>query len=121
VLGSIEATPVCAAADGVILTVSRGQQRPLVEKAIQHLMSIGARFAGVVFNRAQANDFARSISGISLRSIARQHQTGAAAAAVATSGHAHRDVQRSEGGVKAFGPVARAVASSVKSQDQEGM
>ena len=34
VLGSIEATPVCAAADGVILTVSRGQQRPLVEKAI---------------------------------------------------------------------------------------
>src|SRR6185436_5627460 len=39
VLGSIEATPVCAAADGVILTVSRGQQRPLVEKAMQHLMS----------------------------------------------------------------------------------
>src|SRR5207247_713342 len=33
-LGSIEATPVCAAADGVILCVSRGQQRPLVEKAI---------------------------------------------------------------------------------------
>ena len=72
VLGSIEATPVCAAADGVILTVSRGQQRPLVEKGIQHLMGIGARFAGVVFNRAQARDFARSISGISLRSIARQ-------------------------------------------------
>jgi polysaccharide biosynthesis transport protein len=120
VLGSIEATPVCAAADGVILAVSRGQQRPLVEKAIQHLMSIGARFAGVVFNRAQANDFARSISGISLRSIARQHQTGAASAATTASGHNHRDVQRSDG-VKAFGPVARAVASSVKTQGQEGL
>src|SRR4029453_11198309 len=64
VLGSIEGKPGCAAADGVILTVSRGQQRPLVEKAMQHLMSIGARFAGVVFNRAQARDFPRSIGGV---------------------------------------------------------
>jgi Mrp family chromosome partitioning ATPase/uncharacterized protein involved in exopolysaccharide biosynthesis len=107
VLGSIEATPVCAAADGVILTVSRGQQRPLVEKAIQHLVSIGARFAGVVFNRAQARDFARSISGISLRSIARQHQ------AASTNGNGH--APKGEGG--AYGPVARAVASSVKPQE----
>ena len=68
ILGSIEATPVCAAADAVILTVARGQQRPLVEKALQHLLSIGARFAGVVFNRAQTRDFERSISGMSLRS-----------------------------------------------------
>ncbi|MEA2710774.1 MAG: polysaccharide biosynthesis transport protein [Phycisphaerales bacterium] len=121
VLGSIEATPVCAAADGVILTVSRGQQRPLVEKAIQHLMSIGARFAGVVFNRAQANDFARSISGISLRSIARQHQTGVATGnGHGTHAHGTSGMQRSDG-VKAFGPVARAVASSVKPQDQEGL
>jgi Mrp family chromosome partitioning ATPase/uncharacterized protein involved in exopolysaccharide biosynthesis len=108
VLGSIEATPVCAAADGVILTVSRGQQRPLVEKAIQHLMSIGARFAGVVFNRAQARDFARSISGISLRSIARQHQ-----ASGSTNGNGHA-THRTE---PTLGPVARAVASSVKPQE----
>ena len=39
----------------------------------------GARFAGVVFNRALARDFARSISGISLRSIARQHSTSGSA------------------------------------------
>ncbi len=112
VLGSIEATPVCAAADGVILTVSRGQQRPLVEKAISHLMGIGARFAGVVFNRAQARDFARSISGISLRSIARQSN--------GTNGHTNGNghgAPKSAGG--AFGPVARAVASSVKPQDDE--
>ncbi len=120
VLGSIEATPVCAASDGVILTVSRGQQRPLVEKAIQHLASIGARFAGVVFNRAQARDFARSISGISLRSIARQHSTGVGGATNGNgNGHGSAGGFRANGetGVKAFGPVARAVASSVKPQD----
>jgi hypothetical protein len=89
----------------------------MAEKAIQHLYSIGARFAGVVFNRAQARDFARSISGISLRSIARQHQTSGAATNGNSSGHG---MQRTDG-VKAFGPVARAVASSVKPPEQEGL
>lgn len=101
ILGSIEATPVCASADGVILTVARGQQRPLVEKALEHLKGIGARVAGVVFNRAQAKDFEQSISGISMRSASRS----------ASNGHGHNR----EGGQ--FGPIARAVASSVKPTD----
>ena len=71
ILGSIEASLVCAAADAVVLTVARGQQRPLVEKAIQRLTGIGAKVAGVVFNRAQSGDFDRTISGASsLRSPA---------------------------------------------------
>lgn len=65
ILGSIEASLVCAAADAVVLTVARGQQRPLVEKAIARLSGIGAKLAGVVFNRAQSGDFDRSISGAS--------------------------------------------------------
>lgn len=69
ILGSIEASLVCAAADAVILTVSRGQQRPMVERSLGHLAAIGARLAGVVFNRAQAQDFERSISGVSMRSV----------------------------------------------------
>lgn len=69
ILGSIEASLVCAAADAVILTVSRGQQRPMVERSLGHLAAIGARLAGVVFNRAQAHDFERSISGVSMRSV----------------------------------------------------
>jgi capsular exopolysaccharide synthesis family protein len=69
ILGSIEASLVCAAADAVVLTVSRGQQRPMVEKSLGHLAAIGARLAGVVFNRAQAQDFERSISGVSMRSV----------------------------------------------------
>ena len=69
ILGSIEASLVCAAADATILTVARGQQRPMVEKSLGHLVAIGARLAGVVFNRAQASDFERSISGVSMRSV----------------------------------------------------
>ena len=90
ILGSIEASLVCAAADRTILTVARGQQRPLVERSIGHLQAIGARLAGVVFNRAQARDFERSLSGLALRSRP-------------ANGHA-----------PANGPTATAVAGSFK-------
>ena len=69
ILGSVEATTVAPLCDGVIFTVSRGQQPGLVEKALRHLDSIGATLAGFVFNRAQANDFLRSAHASSLRSI----------------------------------------------------
>jgi Mrp family chromosome partitioning ATPase/uncharacterized protein involved in exopolysaccharide biosynthesis len=107
VLGSIEATPVCAAADGVILTVARGQQRPLVEKALSHLQSIGARIAGIVFNKAMTRDFEQSISGISMRSAARS--TSAA--------NGNGRVQRE--GAGQLGPVAKAVHHSVKGETVE--
>jgi capsular exopolysaccharide synthesis family protein len=89
ILGSIEASLVCTAVDGVILAVARGQQRPMVEKSLNHLVSIGANLSGVVFNRAQGADFTNSISGMSARN------------------------QRSGKGGQ-FDPVARAVASSYK-------
>ena len=41
----------------------------MVEKSLGHLVAIGARLAGVVFNRAQSSDFERSISGMSMRSV----------------------------------------------------
>ncbi|HTW94022.1 MAG TPA: AAA family ATPase [Tepidisphaeraceae bacterium] len=101
ILGSIEASPVAAAADAVILCVSRGQQRPLVDRALAHLQSIGARLAGVVFNRAQARDFELSVS----RSI----QTSQPA------GHGHNGVNGNGNGANGsrLGPVAKAVATSV--------
>ena len=116
ILGSIEASPVAAASDAVILCVARGQQRPLVEKSLAHLASIGARLAGVVFNRAQARDFERSVSRMSMRSIAR---------GVNGNGNSHGGGDSSLPAVKEgnrFGPVARAVASSFKpanGSDQE--
>ena len=94
ILGSIEASPVAVASDGVVLCVSRGQQRQLVDRALAHLHAIGARLAGVVFNRAQAHDFERSTNRLGLGSVP-----------------AGMDGRRSE----AIGPVARAVASSVRS------
>ncbi len=78
------------------LTVSRGQQRPLVERTIQHLNHIKANLAGIVFNRAQTADFDRSISGLSLRSTA--------------AGHGHNS---------RLGPVARAVQSAFKPAGEE--
>jgi polysaccharide biosynthesis transport protein len=94
ILGSIEASPVAVACDGVVLCVSRGQQRTLVDRALAHLHAIGATLAGVVFNRAQAHDFERSTNRLGLGSAP-----------------AGTDGRRSE----AIGPVARAVASSVRS------
>jgi capsular exopolysaccharide synthesis family protein len=99
ILGSIEASLVCAAADGVVLTVARGQQRPMVEKALSHLAAIGARLAGVVFNRAQTSDFERSISGMSIRSISRHPANGNGNGHSAGNGHGR------------YGPVAKAVAA----------
>jgi succinoglycan biosynthesis transport protein ExoP len=104
ILGSIEATPVAAAVEGVILTVARGQKRPVVEKALEHLRSIGARVAGVVFNRAQARDFESSLSGISMRSASR------AGSAASGNGRGHNSEQQAG----QYGPVARAVATSVR-------
>ena len=49
-----------SAADQTVLVVSRGDQRTSAERAIAFLESIGARMAGVVFNRAAAGDIARS-------------------------------------------------------------
>jgi capsular exopolysaccharide synthesis family protein len=86
ILGSIEASLVCAAADRTILAVARNQQRPIVEKSISHLISIGANLAGVVFNRAHARDFERSMSGLALRSRPAGGAPGQASAAKAVAG-----------------------------------
>ena len=96
-LGSIEAPMVCSAADRVVLTIARGQQRPLVEKSLAHLAAIGANLAGIVFNRAGGSDFARSISGMSVRSFAERP---------------HNRTGNGQTRGNRIGPVARAVARS---------
>jgi Mrp family chromosome partitioning ATPase/uncharacterized protein involved in exopolysaccharide biosynthesis len=56
VLGSIEASIVAAEVDRVVMVISRGEQRPLAERAIEHVKSVGGQLAGVVFNRARLDD-----------------------------------------------------------------
>ena len=62
VLGGVEPVLVAPEVDGVILTVARGQRRSAVDAAMQHLRSMGARIAGLVFNFAERRDFQQSYS-----------------------------------------------------------
>lgn len=71
VLGSLEANILCGIADGVLVTVSRGQNAKLVEAAIERVRWLGADCVGLVFNRASTRDLERSAShsvGMSVRS-----------------------------------------------------
>jgi succinoglycan biosynthesis transport protein ExoP len=98
ILGSLEASAVAAEVDGVIMAVARGQQQPLVEKAIRHLRSIGANTFGIVFNRAEQRDFQRSVSSASIRSVS-------------AKSHTPRAVLPDTDESARFGPLARSVAS----------
>src|SRR5690606_10587688 len=61
-LGSLEANLVAGLSDAVVLVVSRGQDSKLVNACIQRLRRIGVHCAGVVFNRAEVQDFERSFA-----------------------------------------------------------
>jgi len=60
ILGSLEASIVTVAADGVLVAVSRGDERPLNAEAVERLETSGAKVAGVVFNRADMGEVRRS-------------------------------------------------------------
>lgn len=95
--GSLEASMVASQVDGVILAVSRGEQRPLVERCASHLVSVGAQVAGIVFNRATARDMSDRMAGSS--SVMTSARTRVAA-------ELRESVESAN-----FGPIARAVAS----------
>lgn len=101
ILGSLEASLVTSAADGVILALGRGQARPLADRAMKHLISVGATLMGVVFNRAQPGDFRRAISSASVRSVPNQ------------DGMPPADMRA----LPALGPMARTVARQVRPSD----
>jgi Mrp family chromosome partitioning ATPase len=96
--GSLEASVVAAAADAVVMVVSRGEQRPMAERSIQHLREIGAVLAGMVFNRAEGRDVEISTTTNRLSSIER-------------SGFRSVSSPNQAEATGKFGPVARAVTS----------
>jgi polysaccharide biosynthesis transport protein len=67
ILGSVEAAVVAQDVEGVILIVARGQQVPLVKRALAQLRAVDARVAGMVFNRADAKEFSRAGYASSMR------------------------------------------------------
>ncbi|MFA9478193.1 GumC family protein [Phycisphaerales bacterium AB-hyl4] len=99
--GSMESSSVAAMADAVVFVVSRGDQRPHVERSVTFLESIGASLAGVVFNRADPDDSINNYSVMSDRGSAENSNGKAASASAngAANGH-HR-----------YGPVVDALTA----------
>lgn len=97
---SLEASLMAAESEGVVLTVARGEERPMAARAKRHLESIGATVLGVVFNRAGHRD----LEPYSYRphSISGDKQLGEAKRRNLSS---RRDRQTNQ-----FGPVAQAVS-----------
>jgi len=60
ILGSLEASIAATEADGSIFILARGESKSLAHRSLQHLQSIGATVAGVVFNHASPADVERS-------------------------------------------------------------
>jgi Mrp family chromosome partitioning ATPase/capsular polysaccharide biosynthesis protein len=60
VLGRVETCVMARQVDGVLLTICRGQQQSLWDKALEELDSVGAAY-GAIFNRAKPNDFDRFV------------------------------------------------------------
>jgi len=87
ILGSLEANVVAPASDGCVLVVSRGQNAKTVRASIARLRRLGATCSGLIFNRAGARDFSRSVStaSVSARSI---QANSAAARTTGTAGRA---------------------------------
>ncbi len=65
--GSLETSMVAAEVGRVVMVVSLGDPRPEYLRAVSHLAEVGARMAGVVFNRAGLREVIRT-SRTSLRS-----------------------------------------------------
>ena len=79
--GSVEASALASVVDAMIMVVSRGESRPLAERSIAYLRSIGAPIAGLVFNRAQTDDMDLSTTTDRLSSRSRREAAASAAAA----------------------------------------
>ena len=105
ILGSVEAATVAPEVDGVIVTVTRGQESALVEKTSHYLRTIGARIEGFVFNRAKHKDFHRSTYGSSVRPMSSRDLLV-------------RPVNDDADGLLRFGPLVESVMSSLPEQEQ---
>ncbi len=97
-LGSLEASMAAAEVDATVLIVSRGDSKSLTTRARDHLVSVGAYVAGVVFNHALDTDMNQS-SFASIISAERRSDIDLAAAAADPEVAAR------------FGPLGSAVAA----------
>jgi capsular exopolysaccharide synthesis family protein len=104
ILGSPESAVLAREVDGVIMTISRGQQQGQVKKAILRLEALGATVVGRIFNRSNMSDFQSSY----VTPTAGWQEPGNTG-----SGEPSELQQR----VANFGPLVRAVAEAVPSEE----
>ncbi len=97
ILGNLEASIAAAASDDVIVAVGRGQDRSILDRALNQLRETGARVAGVVFNRADPLDV-RDLENITTSRASSINQF-------------NDDYTTSHGTLMRMGPLANAVAS----------
>jgi Mrp family chromosome partitioning ATPase len=110
ILGSLEASVAAMVADEVVLAVAKGEQRPLIDRSIQHLDSVGGRLAGIVLNRASADDIlASEFSSSSPSRVSGDREDQIAPAIRAVD---HRCLQ--------LGPIGRAVVAVSSAKSPEG-
>jgi Mrp family chromosome partitioning ATPase len=108
--GSLEASAAVTAADGVVVTVSRGDARTMLHQCTQYLRAVGARVAGVVLNRASQADVVASGASSSGASN-RRDESG-----VGETGKAEVFVRAAtDAGVRGtFGPFGMAIAPTAQ-------
>ncbi len=63
VLGSLEASMAAPEVDGVVMVISRGDQKAAVSRSVEHIRALGANVAGLVFNHALEQDLVHSSYG----------------------------------------------------------
>jgi polysaccharide biosynthesis transport protein len=66
ILGSLEANLISPMCDRMVMVVARGQRGKLLRSALERLARLGATCGGLIFNRADVNDFDRSVNSVSL-------------------------------------------------------
>ena len=118
--GSLEASVAAASADGVILVLARGEHRALAERSIQHLRDIGARLAGMVFNRAEGRDM--EFSTTANRTSSYERRSGMVPP-VGVGGPVDVEAEPVAGTRRqsqSFGPVATAVTGPRNASGQSG-
>ncbi len=102
--GSLETSVVACESDGVVMIVSRGEQKNQAEQTLAFLQSIGAHISGLVFNRAEGADIARSVHSASLL---------AQSVSVDDVDEAERQTQDEMTRMSKYGPLAGALTSAV--------
>jgi Mrp family chromosome partitioning ATPase/uncharacterized protein involved in exopolysaccharide biosynthesis len=108
--GSLEASVVAPQADGVVVVVSKGEDRPAVARCVEHLRTVGANTVGVVFNRASLNEVSRNASTL--------HRSAAAFGSSSSSGMGLQlDAEQSRKSDR-LGPIAQAVAGCAPADNQ---